>query len=272
MRLVRTGTSLAALTLLVGAVGVSAAVLATGGSGVAGATTPSGPNSITTTSLPAGIVGVPYSFQLEAIGGAPPYTCNKYGPVGRGQLPWHVSLSRSGLISGTPKHAGTYTFTVKCLDSSHSHKTQATATFTLVIAAAPVTVFVQSPDPIVGGYPPTGNIVPSGPPGTTVPTTVTFAATNPNPVAVKVTTVSLVTVTSPDAACQAVINQQQPQFWLTPVGSTSLTGVPVPENVVIPAHATDAPLPTSGSLYWLSTPFDQNACLGQTMTVTLQTP
>ena len=35
-----------------------------------------------------------------------------------------MTLSRSGLISGTPKRAGTYTIVVKCLDSSHSHKTQ----------------------------------------------------------------------------------------------------------------------------------------------------
>ncbi len=88
---------------------------------------------ITTASLPEAALGVPYSFQLQAVGGLPPYTWNKYGPKGRGSLPWRVSLSRSGLISGTPKKAGTYTIIVKCLDSTHSHRTQATQTLTLTV-------------------------------------------------------------------------------------------------------------------------------------------
>ena len=89
--------------------------------------------TITTISLPPGTVGVPYSVQLEAVGGTPPYTWNKYLPKGMGKLPLGVILSKSGLISGTPKRAGTYTFTVKCLDASHSHKTQATQALTLTI-------------------------------------------------------------------------------------------------------------------------------------------
>jgi hypothetical protein len=89
--------------------------------------------TITTTSLPPGMVGVPYSVQLEATGGAPPYTWNKYLPKGMGTLPRGVTLSPSGLLSGTPKRAGTFTIAVKCLDSSHSHKTQATQTLTLTI-------------------------------------------------------------------------------------------------------------------------------------------
>jgi DNA-binding beta-propeller fold protein YncE len=93
----------------------------------------SGPVTITTSSLPPGTVGQPYSVQLEASGGTPPYSWNKYLQKGTGTLPRGVSLSPSGLISGTPKRAGTYTITVKCLDSSHSHKTQATQTLTLTI-------------------------------------------------------------------------------------------------------------------------------------------
>jgi hypothetical protein len=89
--------------------------------------------TITTTTLPPGTVGQPYSFQLQATGGTPPYTWNKYPPKGQGVLPLGLHLSKSGLISGTPKRSGTYTITVKCLDSSHSHKTQAIQTLTLVI-------------------------------------------------------------------------------------------------------------------------------------------
>ena len=94
---------------------------------------PGGPIHITTTSLPDATVGQPYSFQLQATGGIPPYTWNKYKPKGSGALPWHVTLSRSGLISGTPKHAGTYTIIIKCLDSTLSHKTQAVQTLTLTV-------------------------------------------------------------------------------------------------------------------------------------------
>jgi alpha-tubulin suppressor-like RCC1 family protein len=102
-------------------------------SGYAVVSAPNVAPTITTTSLPPGTVGVPYSIQLEAVGGTPPYTWNKYQQKGMGTLPRDVILSKSGLISGTPKRAGTYTFTVKCLDTSHSHKTQAIQTLTLTI-------------------------------------------------------------------------------------------------------------------------------------------
>jgi alpha-tubulin suppressor-like RCC1 family protein len=102
-------------------------------SGYAVVSAPNVALTITTTSLPPGTVGVPYSVQLEAVGGTPPYAWNKYQPKGMGTLPRGVILSKSGLISGTPKRAGAYTIVVKCLDSSHSHKTQAIQTLTLMI-------------------------------------------------------------------------------------------------------------------------------------------
>ena len=42
------------------------------------------------------------------------YSWNKYPPRGRGVLPRWVCLSKSGLISGTPKKAGTYMIIVRC--------------------------------------------------------------------------------------------------------------------------------------------------------------
>ena len=78
-----------------------------------------GPSQITTTSLPDATVGQPYSVQLQALGGTPPYTINKCGPKGMGVLPRGLSLSRSGLISGTPKQTGTFIIVVKCLDVTH---------------------------------------------------------------------------------------------------------------------------------------------------------
>ena len=94
---------------------------------------PGGAVTITTSSLPDGTVGQPYSYQLQATGGTPPYTWNKYPPKGRGVLPIRLTLSKSGLISGTPKRTGTYTIVVKCLQANHSHKTQATQQLTITI-------------------------------------------------------------------------------------------------------------------------------------------
>jgi alpha-tubulin suppressor-like RCC1 family protein len=89
---------------------------------------------ITTTSLPPGTVGQPYSFQLQATGGTPPYTWNKYPPRGQGILPRWLRLSPSGLISGTPKKAGNYAIIVKCLEATtHPHTTQVTQELTLTI-------------------------------------------------------------------------------------------------------------------------------------------
>ena len=88
---------------------------------------------ITTTSLPSGTLGQPYSFQLQALGGTPPYTINKYGPKGMGVLPRGLSLSRNGLISGTPKQTGTFIIVVKCLDVTHRHRTQALQQLTLTV-------------------------------------------------------------------------------------------------------------------------------------------
>jgi hypothetical protein len=88
---------------------------------------------ITTKTLPDGTIGQPYSFQLEATGGLPPYSWNKYPPKGNGVLPFGLSLSKSGLISGIPKRTGTFIITVKCLDSTHSHKRQGVQTLTLSI-------------------------------------------------------------------------------------------------------------------------------------------
>jgi DNA-binding beta-propeller fold protein YncE len=106
------------------------------------------PITITTTALPPGAVGRPYSVQLEAVGGTPPYTWNKYLQKGRGTLPRGLSLSPSGLISGTPRRAGSYTITVKCLDSRHSSRTQATETLTLTINPSPMgTPRVQTSTP-----------------------------------------------------------------------------------------------------------------------------
>lgn len=65
-----------------------------------------------TVSLPAGATGVAYSAQLQASGGTGTYTWTRTA----GSLPVGLSLSSSGVISGTPTTAGTYNFTVQVSD------------------------------------------------------------------------------------------------------------------------------------------------------------
>ncbi len=77
---------------------------------------------ITTTSLPDGRRGFPYSVQLQAAGGAPPYRWWRTGA-----LPAGMTLTRAGVLSAVvinlKKAApGTYTFSVRVRDSSrHGH-------------------------------------------------------------------------------------------------------------------------------------------------------
>lgn len=67
--------------------------------------------SLVTTQLPAGVVGQAYSFQLQADGGTPPYAFSATG------LPAGLSMSASGLLSGTPSAAGTFNVVVTIADA-----------------------------------------------------------------------------------------------------------------------------------------------------------
>jgi Putative Ig domain len=64
--------------------------------------TPSNLPSVTTTSLPNGTVGVAYSSLLQARGGTAPYSWSV-----NGNLPFGLSLSTSGAITGMPAFSGT---------------------------------------------------------------------------------------------------------------------------------------------------------------------
>jgi endoglucanase len=72
---------------------------------------------VTTDSLAPGTVRVRYSTTVHAGGGNPPYKWS----VAAGRLPNGLRLRRTGLISGTPRVEGVFTFTVKVVD----HKTKA---------------------------------------------------------------------------------------------------------------------------------------------------
>jgi hypothetical protein len=69
---------------------------------------------ITTTSMPEGIAGTPHTVTLAATGGVAPYTW----ALVSGSLPAGLTLNPStGLISGTPTTAQTYTFELRVTDS-----------------------------------------------------------------------------------------------------------------------------------------------------------
>lgn len=63
---------------------------------------------------PDGTVGVPYSHQINLSQGSPPYTVTVSG----GALPNGLSISNTGLITGTPTTAGPFYFTLSVTDST----------------------------------------------------------------------------------------------------------------------------------------------------------
>jgi hypothetical protein len=66
---------------------------------------------VTTTTLPAATQNQAYSFQMSVSGGTAPYTWSATG------LPAGLSMSSSGLLSGTPTVAGTSSVSVSVTDS-----------------------------------------------------------------------------------------------------------------------------------------------------------
>jgi uncharacterized protein (TIGR03437 family) len=69
------------------------------------------PTITTASPLPNGPVGVLYSQQIAATGGVPPYTFSmNANPPG-------ITITRSGVLTGTPPTAGTYNFNIGVTDS-----------------------------------------------------------------------------------------------------------------------------------------------------------
>jgi hypothetical protein len=92
------------------------------------------PLAVTPGALAAGTAGVAYTpVQLAASGGVAPYT---FG-LQAGALPAGMSLSPSGIISGTPTVSGVFSFTVAVNDAANCPGAQQ---FTLTIGCPTVTV------------------------------------------------------------------------------------------------------------------------------------
>ena len=92
--------------------------------------TPNASPSLNLPAPPAGQVGVAYSNQLAVTGGTSPFAWS----VSTGTLPAGLTLSTSGLLSGTPTTAGSSTFTVRVVDANNQSTTQSV---TLVVTGKP---------------------------------------------------------------------------------------------------------------------------------------
>ena len=83
------------------------------------------PSTLTfiTESLPEFTQFVPANFQIEAVGGTPPYTFD----ITQGTMPTGMTLSASGLITGAPNQVADTTVFVKLSDAANDNLTQAFA-------------------------------------------------------------------------------------------------------------------------------------------------
>jgi hypothetical protein len=96
--------------------------------------------SISTASpLPQAALNVQYTATLLATGGTPPYTWS----LTSGSLPAGVTLSRAGVISGTPGASGSNSFTVQAADSALTPQ-MATAPLVLQVSGGTVAVTTAS--------------------------------------------------------------------------------------------------------------------------------
>jgi hypothetical protein len=119
------------------------ALLASCGGGGGGG---SGPLSITSTTADDGVVGVAYSNALAAMGGQG----SKSFIITGGALPAGLSLSTSGVISGTPAGpVGTSNFTVQVSDSANTPATDSQALSIDIVLPLDI-ASVSLPDTSVG--------------------------------------------------------------------------------------------------------------------------
>ena len=73
---------------------------------------------LTPTTVSPGRVGVPYSVQFVPAGGTPPYAVQLLPVEPISDLPPGLTLNSSGLLSGIPTHAGSFTLTLVVIDDA----------------------------------------------------------------------------------------------------------------------------------------------------------
>ena len=91
---------------------------------------PSAAFTVSPGSLTAPVIGVPYSQAMSASGGVAPYTY----AFDSGTLPPGITVSASGVISGTVTATGAYVFSVKVTDSTAGTPLTVTKNYSVSIA------------------------------------------------------------------------------------------------------------------------------------------
>lgn len=98
--------------------------------------------------LPKGVDGSPYpSVPLRVSGGSGPYTF----AVTSGALPPGLTLSPSGVLSGTPEGSGTFTFAITVTDAGGATASQTMAILVRAPAAPPAPVIAVAPASVAEG-------------------------------------------------------------------------------------------------------------------------
>lgn len=115
--------------------------------------------AVTTASLPGGEMAIAYNQQLAAVGGRMFHRWT----VASGALPTGLTMSSSGLITGTPVTPGTFPFTVRVTDSTLPQQAM-TQELSITIGAYTGQGFMISGTVTLGGSPLAG-VVLSGLPG-----------------------------------------------------------------------------------------------------------
>lgn len=118
--------------------------------------------AIATEVLPPAQVAHPYELQLEAVGGAPPWTWSTV----EAELPPGLGLSADGLLSGTPEAPGDHGLEVRVADEADA---EAARELSLVVHPEPITI-TTPPDlgvvdeglPATIGLEATGGVPPYG--------------------------------------------------------------------------------------------------------------
>jgi hypothetical protein len=156
--------------------------------------------AIATTSLPAATGGQAYSATLQASGGTGPYTW----AVTSGSLPPGLTLNTlTGVISGTPDVAGTYSFTVAVTDSESTPVT-VKVSLSITVSGPVITGIKPDSGPTYGDTPVvitgTGLSCPAGQAGCAV--TVTFGG---KPAAVVLVRADEIFVVSPPSGTPGTV-------------------------------------------------------------------
>jgi uncharacterized protein YhjY with autotransporter beta-barrel domain len=189
--------------------------------------------SITPTVLPAGGLSVPYSQPMSTANGTAPFAY----VVESGSLPAGITLSSSGLLSGTPGALGTYNFVMKSTDSTGGNGPYNTSrSYSLVInAQPPPTITGVSPalGPLGGGT--AVNITGTGFTGATA---LKFGSNN----GLSVTVVNATSITATSPPGTGVVNV----FVTTPGGTNAAD--PANRFTYVPAPAITSISPTAGPL------------------------